>query len=176
MVTLTRRRLLAGTAGLLVAGALHNLLPLSQAFAAPPLASAVNMPEHFLALSTQLTGIEQPDALLSQRLYSWLYQQFPQLDQQIDRLSTLLNQQQESEAAALLSLLASQPQPLRELYQALVSGWYLGVVGESKPQCIAFENIVSYALVRDSLTPPSYAPGEPNFWTQPPHKETGKNV
>ncbi|EKV54660.1 gluconate dehydrogenase subunit [Erwinia amylovora ACW56400] len=75
--------------------------------------------------------------------------------------------------AALLTLLAQQPAALRELYQTLVSGWYLGVVGPlPRPQCIAFENIVSYRLVKNSLLPPSYAPGEPNFWTRPPARSS----
>jgi hypothetical protein len=168
-MTLSRRRLLTGTAGLLVAGILTQVLPGKLALAAPPLAAAITPSASFNAISVKLTGIEQPDALLSQRLYSWLHDHFPQLDSQLDTLSTLLQQQPAANGSSLLTLLSSQPKAINDLYQALVSGWYLGVVGPlPRPQCIAFENIVSYQLLRDSLLPPSYAPGQPNFWTQPP--------
>lgn len=168
-MTLSRRRLLTGTAGLLVAGILTQVLPGKLALAAPPLAAAIAPSASFNAISVKLTGIEQPDALLSQRLYSWLHDHFPQLDSQLDTLSTLLQQQPAANGSSLLTLLSSQPKAINDLYQALVSGWYLGVVGPlPRPQCIAFENIVSYQLLRDSLLPPSYAPGQPNFWTQPP--------
>ncbi|CAH0161833.1 gluconate 5-dehydrogenase [bacteria symbiont BFo1 of Frankliniella occidentalis] len=169
MITLSRRRLLTGTAGLLVAGVLAQVLPASLAFASPPLAAAVAPSASFRAISVRLTAFDQPDALLSQRLYSWLHDHFPLLDSQLDTLNTLLQQQPDANGSALLTLLAAQPKALNDLYQALVSGWYLGVVGPlPRPQCIAFENIASYRLVRDSLLPPSYAPGQPDFWTQPP--------
>ncbi|MBA0034816.1 gluconate 5-dehydrogenase [Pantoea sp. BIGb0393] len=169
MMTLSRRRLLTGTAGLLVAGVLTQVLPGNLAFAAPPLAAAVAPSASFRAISITLTGLEQPDTLLAQRLYSWLHEHVPQLDSQLDTLSTLLQQQPAANGSTLLTLLSSQPKALNDLYQALVSGWYLGVVGPlPRPQCIAFENIVSYQRVRDWLLPPSYAPGQPNFWTQPP--------
>jgi hypothetical protein len=168
-MTLSRRRLLTGTAGLLVAGILTQVLPGKLALAAPPLAAAIAPSASFNAISVKLTGIEQPDVLLSQRLYSWLHDHFPQLDSQLDTLSALLQQQPAANGSSLLTLLSSQPKAINDLYQALVSGWYLGVVGPlPRPQCIAFENIVSYQLLRDSLLPPSYAPGQPNFWTQPP--------
>jgi len=169
MMTLSRRRLLTGTAGLLVAGVLTQALPGSLAFASPPLAAAVAPSASFTAISVRLTGLDQPDALLAQRLYSWLHAHFPQLDSLLDTLSALLQQQPAANGSSLPTLLSTQPKALDDLYQALVSGWYLGVVGPlPRPQCIAFENIVSYQLVRDSLLPPSYAPGQPNFWTQPP--------
>lgn len=168
-MTLSRRRLLTGTAGLLVAGVLTQVLPGNLAFAAPPLAAAVAPSASFRAISVTLTGLAQPDTLLAQRLYSWLHEHVPQLDSQLDTLSTLLQQQPAANGSTLSTLLSSQPQALNDLYQALVSGWYLGVVGPlPRPQCIAFENIVSYQRVRDWLLPPSYAPGQPNFWTQPP--------
>lgn len=168
-MTLSRRRLLTGTAGLLVAGVLAQVLPGNLALAAPPLAAAVAPSASFRAISITLTGLAQPDTLLAQRLYSWLHEHVPQLDSQLDTLSTLLQQQPAANGSTLLTLLSSQPNALNDLYQALVSGWYLGVVGPlPRPQCIAFENIVSYQRVRDWLLPPSYAPGQPNFWTQPP--------
>jgi len=169
MMTLSRRRLLTGTAGLLVAGVLTQVLPASLAFASPPLAAAVAPSASFRAISVSLTGLDQPDAILAQRLYSWLHDHVPQLDSQLDTLSALLQQQPAANGSSLLTLLGTQPKALNDLYQTLVSGWYLGIVGPlPHPQCIAFENIVSYQLVPDSLLPPSYAPGQPNFWTQPP--------
>lgn len=141
--------------------------------ASPPLAAAVTPSHSFIQLSRALTGMAQPDALLAQRLYSWLYADNPLLDTALDELNALLAAHPGTHGAALLTLLAQQPAALRELYQTLVSGWYLGVVGPlPRPQCIAFENIVSYRLVKNSLLPPSYAPGEPNFWTRPPARSS----
>ncbi|MGB9097376.1 sugar dehydrogenase complex small subunit [Erwinia sp.] len=168
-MSLTRRRLLAGTTGLLVAGALGQWLP---AFARAPSASAITVPASFVSLSQKLTGREQPDALLAQRLYSWLHQQVAGLDEQLDSLTNLLNSQPAAQGESWLVTLAKQPAAVQELYQTLISGWYLGVVNSQKPECVAFENIVSYRVVQTSLLPPSYAPGEANFWTQPPGKES----
>jgi hypothetical protein len=168
-MSLTRRRLLVGSTGLLVAGALSQWLP---AFARAPLASAITVPANFVSLSQTLTGMDRPDALLAQRLYSWLHQRIDGLDNQLIGLSDLLNRQPAPQGDALLAAMAGQPAAVQELYQTLVSGWYLGVVNRQKPECVAFENIVSYRLVQTSLLPPSYAPGEANFWTQPPGKES----
>ena len=171
-MSLTRRRLLTGSAGLLAAGFTVRWRP---AFARAPMASAVTAPQSFLRLSETLTGMAQPNAMLAQRLYSWLYQQFSgrleSLDSQLSHLSSLLAARPDAQGADFLAALDQQPEPLRDLCQALISGWYLGVVDSQHPRCIAFENIVSYQLVRGSLLPPSYAPAEPNFWTQPPHRE-----
>ncbi len=166
---LTRRRLLTGSAGLIVAGVLSQTLSGRYALASPPLASAVAPSAGFNTISVLITGQDKPDALLAQRLYSWLAAHTSGLDSQLDTLSTLLQQQPEANGSTLLSLLKSQPENINTLYQSLVSGWYLGVVGPlPRPDCIAFENIVSYQLLRQSVLPPSYAPGQPGFWVQPP--------
>ncbi len=137
------------------------------------LAPAPAIAENFLAITRVLTGIPLPDPQLAQRLYAVLQPLFPQLEQQITRLSELLAQHADLRGDAFHTLIEQQPQPLSDLYEALMSGWYLGVVGNpARPTCIAFENIVSYQLVRDSLAPTSYCPGEPNFWTLPPGRES----
>lgn len=169
MSALSRRRLITGTVGLLVAGVLTRALPGSRLLAKPPLAAAVTPSDGFMLLSRALTGMAQPDALLAQRLYSWLHARHSGLDTELNTISALLQSHPAANGLTLLPLLAQQPEALNHLYQSLVAGWYLGVVGPvTRPQCIAFENIVSYRLVKDSLLPPSYAPGEPNFWTRPP--------
>ncbi|WP_342754742.1 sugar dehydrogenase complex small subunit [Pantoea sp. MBD-2R] len=167
-MSLTRRRLLAGSAGLFAASIAARWLPV---FAYAPPAEAISVPAHFMTLSQMLTGMAQPDPLLARRLYSWLHQQFDDPDGDIQRLSALLTSQPDLQGNALLTVIAQQSSALRDLYQALISGWYLGVVNVAQPECLAFENIVSYRLVKTSLLPPSYAPGEPDFWIHPPHQE-----
>ncbi|MFU9137098.1 sugar dehydrogenase complex small subunit [Erwinia tasmaniensis] len=159
---LTRRRLLASSAGLLAAGVLTRWLPGGAVIAAAPQAQAFLLPDNFLLLSRQLTGTLSPDPVLAQRLHRWLHATVEDLDHSIDRLTALLAQEHGQ------TLPASLPPDLQALAHMLISGWYLGVVGREHPRCIGFENIVSYRLVRDSLLPPSYAPGAPNFWTKPP--------
>ena len=168
-MSLTRRRLLAGSAGLFAASIAARWLPV---FAHAPLAPVISVPPHFMTLSQMLTGMAQPDPLLAQRLYGWLHQQFHDADVHLQRLSALLTSQPDLQGNALLAAIAQQPPALRDLYQALISGWYLGVVNVAQPQCLAFENIVSYRLVKTSLLPPSYAPGEPDFWIRPPRQES----
>lgn len=170
MISMTRRRLVLGSASLLVVGAVGQNLLGRAAFAQTQPAA---MPDNFLAISRLLTGIPLPDPHLAQRLYTALQPLFPQFEQQITQLADLMAQHADLSGEAFHSLIGRQPEQLAALYQMLMSGWYLGVVGDPlKPTCVAFENIVSYRLVRDSLLPPSYCPGEPNFWTHPPRKET----
>ena len=168
-MTLSRRQLLTGSAGLLVAGVLAQILPGQRVFATPPMAAAIAPSAVFQHISAQLTGREHPDGLLSQRLYSWLYQHVPDVESQLTALGHWLSEQGSAQGDDMLKLLAAQPEVLQTLYHDLISGWYLGVVGPlPHPQCIAFENIMSYQQVKTFLSPPSYAPGQPNFWTTLP--------
>ncbi|MFU2317434.1 sugar dehydrogenase complex small subunit [Rahnella sp. PCH160] len=171
MINLSRRRMVLGTAGVLAAGFGSQMLGggvfATLAHAAPPLASAITMPDGFMTLSKHLTGMETLEPHLGQALYSWLHDK--QLDIRLDALSALLTAHDGVVGDDLHQLLAQQPAELAQLYQQLVSGWYLGVVGQPGSQkCIGFENIVSYQLLKNNLLPPSYAPGEPNFWVNKP--------
>jgi hypothetical protein len=178
MINLSRRRWILGTAGVMVAGIGSQMLGGgvfgTLAHAAPPLASAVTMPDSFMALSKKLTGMDSLEPHLGQALYSWLHQSQnhapnTRLDTQLDALSALITTHSNVVGDDLHQLLAAQPAGLAQLYQQLVSGWYLGVVGQPGSQkCIGFENIVSYQLLKNNLLPPSYAPGEPNFWVNQP--------
>ncbi|EIC85007.1 sugar dehydrogenase complex small subunit [Serratia sp. M24T3] len=174
MINLSRRRVVLGTASVLAAGFGSQLLGSSVftnlALAAPPLASAITMPDNFMQLSKKLTAMDNLESHLGQALYSWLHH--AELDAQLDALTTLLDAHSDVIGDPLHQLLAQQPAALGQLYQQLVNGWYLGVVGQPGTQvCIGFENIVSYELVKDSLLPPSYAVGEPNFWIHKPESE-----
>lgn len=174
MINLSRRRMVFGTASVLAAGIGSQLLGNSVfgtlAYAAPPLASAITMPDNFMQLSTTLTAMNSLEPHLGQALYSWLHH--AELDSQLDALTALISAHSDVVGDPLHQLLAQQPAAIGQLYQQLVSGWYLGVVGKPGSQvCIGFENIVSYALVKDSLLPPSYAVGEPNFWIHKPASE-----
>lgn len=95
--------------------------------ASPPLAAAVTPSHSFIQLSRALTGMAQPDALLAQRLYSWLYADNPLLDTALDELNALLAAHPGTHGAALLTLLAQQPASyascIRRWFQAGISGW-----------------------------------------------------
>ncbi|PKE27950.1 gluconate 5-dehydrogenase [Rahnella sp. AA] len=171
MINLSRRRMVIGTASVLAAGISSQMLGggvfATLAHAAPPLASAITMPDSFMTLSKQLTATDNLEPHLGQALYSWLHDK--QLDTRLDALSALLSAHDGVVGDNLHQLLTQQPAELAQLYQQLVSGWYLGVVGQPGSQkCIGFENIVSYQLLKNNLLPPSYAPGEPNFWVNKP--------
>ncbi|SMB32949.1 Twin-arginine translocation pathway signal [Serratia proteamaculans] len=170
MISISRRRLVLASAGLWVVGVVGQNLLGRAAFAQ---SQPGPMPDNFLAISRLLTDIPLPDPHLAQRLYVALQPLFPQLEQQVDLLAALMAQHANLAGEDFHALIQRQPEPLAALYQSLISGWYLGVIGDpTKPICIAFENIVSYQRVRNALMPPSYCPGEPNFWTHPPRKET----
>ncbi|MEG3133935.1 sugar dehydrogenase complex small subunit [Rouxiella sp. T17] len=174
MINLSRRRMVFGTAGILAAGFGSQLLGGNLlgnvAQAAPPLASAITMPDNFMQLSKTLTAMENLEPHLGQALYGWLHH--AELDARLDALTTLINAHPGIIGEPLHQLLAQQPEALGLLYQQLVNGWYLGVVGQPGSQvCIGFENIVSYELVKESVLPPSYAVGEPNFWIHKPDSE-----
>ncbi len=174
MINLSRRRVVLGTASVLAAGFGSQLLGSSVfgnlALAAPPLASAITMPDNFMQISKTLTAMDDLEPNLGQALYSWLHH--AELDAQLDALTTFLGAHGGVVGDPLHQLLAQQPAALGQLYQQLVNGWYLGVVGKPGSQvCIGFENIVSYELVKDSLLPPSYAVGQPNFWINKPESE-----
>lgn len=163
-MTVTRRQLLSGSLGLLVVRTLPPLLIGDLVLANPPLSAAKAPGAEFLALSRLLTGLSQLDPLLAQRQYSWLVDHYPDLDAQLLALHQKLQADPHSADSNLMPLSAQQ----QALYQAVMSGWYLGVIGPlPQPRCIGFENIISYQVVKNSLMPPSYAPGAPNFWTQP---------
>lgn len=171
MINHSRRRMVIGTAGVLAAGITSQMLGgglfATLAHAAPPLASAITMPDSFMVLSKQLTATDNLEPHLGQALYSWLHD--AKLDAQLDALSAFLTAHSDAVGDSLHQLLAQQPAELAQLYQQLVSGWYLGVVGlPGSQKCIGFENIVSYQLLKNNLLPPSYAPGEPNFWVNKP--------
>ncbi|TFZ51330.1 gluconate 5-dehydrogenase [Serratia proteamaculans] len=170
MISISRRRLVLGSAGLLVAGVMSQNLLSQTAFAR---SQPADIPDNFLAISRLLTGIPLPDPQLAQRLYTALQPLFPQIERQIGLLAELMTQHVDLNGETFQAWLQQQTAPLAALYHSLMTGWYLGVVGDpAKPSCIAFENIVSYQQVRGTLSPPSYCPGEPNFWTHPPRKET----
>ncbi|MDE1166617.1 MAG: sugar dehydrogenase complex small subunit [Pseudomonas sp.] len=177
MINLTRRRLVFGASSLLAAGALGKTLLVSNAFASAPLVNGIRLPADFLALSMLLTGIDKPDLQLAQRLYDWLRHQDNQLPAHLDALAGVLAANAGATPPAFQAALAAQPAAVVAVYQAMVGGWYLGVVGNKmSPTCIGFENIVSYQVLSTSFTPPSYCAGEPNFWTQPPQSESVAHV
>uniref|UniRef100_UPI0035C66A2D sugar dehydrogenase complex small subunit n=1 Tax=Serratia quinivorans TaxID=137545 RepID=UPI0035C66A2D len=170
MISISRRRLVLASASLWAVGVVGQNLLGRAAFAQ---SQPGTMPDNFLAISRLLTDIPLPDPHLALRLYVALQPLFPQLEQQVDTLATLMAQHADLAGEDFHTLIQRQPESLAALYQSLISGWYLGVIGDpARPICIAFENIVSYQRVRDALLPPSYCPGEPNFWTHPPRKET----
>ncbi|MCY0386065.1 sugar dehydrogenase complex small subunit [Robbsia sp. Bb-Pol-6] len=164
MIDYSRRRLL-GYGAMVVTASFGGKLLTGRARAATAMPRSADLAPtpRFLALSRLLTGYAEPDAGLARRLYAALHDDFPLLDTQLDQLAALL-----ARAPSGPFVPTGQPQ-LATLYQQLLGGWYLGVLGpKSAPRCIAFENTVSYRVVQRTLTPPSYCVGEPTFWAYKP--------
>ena len=169
MVDHSRRRMLIGggsIAGLAFAGTLwsrHQSTALP-AEAVPDLSASLPAASPaFLRLSAMLTGRERPDPLLGKRLYQDMTARYPDLDK------TLALLEQKVVAAAGQPPQLKDAPLLAEVFQQLLSGWYLGVVGPRlAPRCIGFENTVSYEVVASWVSPPSYCAGQPFFWVDKP--------
>lgn len=160
MRVISRRQFFLGMTGLVGMGFASNLLQPGLLEAAPPMANAINPSALFFELSSVLTGIEKPDPALGRRIYQKVALIYPNHEVGYQQLITFCQDNAD---------LANLPEENANLARLLLSAWYLGVINAGNSAvCLAFEDIVSYQLVKPALLPPSYAPGEPGFWTRPP--------
>lgn len=154
---LSRRRLL-GLAGLGVAAGLLGG-PALRALAAPARAQL----DSFMQVSRRLSGRDQLDQRLGQRLFEALTQR-----------GTL--------AERTLAELARQAEPRPELWsreqqdlaREILRGWYLGQVDQyNEAVVIAYEGALMFSAPQDVQVIRSYCPGRPGFWAEPPRLPGG---
>lgn len=160
MRVISRRQFFLGVTGLVSIGFASHYWNYSRLEVAPPLANAINPSLIFFDVSSILTGLERPDPLLGRRIYHQVAISYPNHEVGYQQLIAHFRSN---------GIPANIPEEHVGLYRFLLSAWYLGVVDiANKAVCIAFEDSVSYQLVKPALLPPSYAPGAPGFWTRPP--------
>jgi hypothetical protein len=122
----------------------------------------------FIRLSYLLTGHPSLDASMAERLYQHMLTLYPDFTQQVRALAQFIDANHISADNLHPALLQQQP-ALAPLPAAILTAWYLGVVGTGKQAvCLAYENALMNQAVRDHLTPPSYAYGAYGTWATKP--------
>lgn len=155
---MSRRGALKVVGAAMLAGVAGQLLLSSRAKAA--LASASPGLNLFLAVSSELTGKPDLDVVLAQALYPALQAATPELDATLGKLQVLLRQGEPIPAEHKAELALSQ---------AILQGWYLGVVGKGKKAvCITYVDALSNLAVAGTLVPPSYSYGPCGSWQAKP--------
>jgi hypothetical protein len=160
----TRRLLLAG----ILSSYVCSYVSLPSAFAGVPAEAASKASENFLALSRQLTGHAQLDALQADRLYAAFLSIEPGFEAQLRQLVDFIAAGQ-LEAHTLQAALDEQKSTFAKLPSSIASGWYVGVVGSGKAaRCVTYETSLMYLTVADRVKPPSYAYGPYGSWGRNP--------
>ncbi|MBV7536548.1 sorbitol dehydrogenase family protein [Duganella sp. sic0402] len=155
---MSRRGALKVVGALMLSGAAGQLLLTSRAKAA--LASASPQLNAFMAVSATLTGKPQLNVLLGQALHPALQKAVPDFDATLAKLQALLAQGDD---------LSADHKAEQALSQAILQGWYLGVVGKGKKAvCVTYVDALSNLAVADVLVPPSYSYGPCGTWSAKP--------
>lgn len=156
LLPLSRRRLL----GVACLGMAAGLLGPAWALAAPAQAQL----DSFMQVSRRLSGRDQLDPRLGQRLFEALTQR-----------GTL--------AERTLAELARQAEPRPELWsrdqqelaREILRGWYLGQVDQyNEAVVIAYEGALMFSAPPNIQVIRSYCPGRPGFWAEPPKLPGGQ--
>lgn len=163
----TRRNLLKFASIGLISAATGELLPIRFGHAAEPAADPAQL-ERFIGVSEQLTQRATLDPILAQALLHAFVQTDKAFDGQLTALAGLLARQPALLSAATLKF--PDDQIVRQkLAQAILSGWYTGVVGAGKNALyVTYVNSLSNRLVADVLVPPSYSYGPCGSWQSKP--------
>ncbi len=122
----------------------------------------------FLALSAILAGRQALDSAQAKRLYDALQADDPGFPAAAQALLALINQRR-IDPLQLQQVLDTEKSPLAPLPRAIVSAWYLGIVGGGKrARTLAYETALNAAAVADILKPPTYCYGVYGSWTKKP--------
>lgn len=122
----------------------------------------------FLALSAILVGRRTLDTELGQRYYDALVANDAAFTADAIALLALMERGQ-IDPMNLQALLDAQHPELAPLARLIVSAWYTGVVGDGDDaRCLAYENTLMSEVVKDKLTPPTYAYGAYGSWESEP--------
>lgn len=154
--SLSRRRLLGATCVGAAAGALL-LNPAWQAWAKLASQDTAGLAT-LMTLSQQLTGRNDLDARIGQRLYEALAQRDAALGQNLSELQARLGEAPQG---------WSERQ--QQLARQILAGWYLGLIGdEHNVKVVTYEHALMFKAVEDVLVIRSYCPNQPGFWAARP--------
>jgi len=154
----SRRDLLRGVA----LGWISSFLP--AAFAA----TAAEDTGGFNALSALLTGRKIDDPTRSRRLFDALVADKASFMSDVAALLDMIRTRN-IPVAQLQTALDSEKSPFAALPRAVVSAWYLGIVGSGKTaRCLDFEMAMNAQVVGDVLKPPTYCYGGYGSWAVKP--------
>ncbi|MEM4988388.1 sorbitol dehydrogenase family protein [Collimonas sp. H4R21] len=137
--------------------------------AAPPPSS--QQQANFMALSALLTGAPKLNPRIGARLYSALSKQAIEFEKQAAALWQYSLDHKIKDVDNLAAAVGSDS-ALSLVLHRIVSGWYLGVVGDGgvtgNAKVIAFEQALMFDQVRDAVVVPTYCRAAPGYWvTQP---------
>jgi len=129
------------------------------------------LPPAFIKVSQQLTGHESLNLGQAERLYQALVASDAAFAAQLVQLADFMAQN--PDPATLQAALDAAKAPFAKLPGAIVTAWYVGVVGSGKAsRCITYETSLMALAVADRLKPPSYAYGPYGSWSANPLANT----
>jgi hypothetical protein len=122
----------------------------------------------FLALSAILVGRKSLDTALAGRLYAALVADDPGFPAAAKGLLDMI-EQRKIDPLQLQKILDDEKSPLAKVPWRIVTGWYMGIVGDgAAARCLAFETALNAQAVADVLKPPTYAYGAYGSWARKP--------
>ena len=171
----SRRNLLAGSGGLMAGFALVSAGLGAQKIqaAATEAADAAAAPaseadvKQFIALSRLLTGHQNLDTAVGQRLYTAMSAHDAKFSAQVAELNAYVSSHQIADVEALDASLKDQP--LHGTMMSIISAWYLGVIEPGHHATVyAYERALMYQIPRDGMIVPTYALHGPDYWVAEP--------
>ncbi|MBU3059302.1 sugar dehydrogenase complex small subunit [Pseudomonas indica] len=152
---LTRRRLL----GAFCAGTAGCALSASWPLGAAPRDETL---ETLMQVSRRLTGREALEEVIGKRIRDILAQRHPEFPDLLAQLADSLEQDP-----------AQWSDPLQRMTRDLLSGWYLGYIGDpGQTVLVSYELALMHGLVADVLKPRTYCATRPGDWATLPGQET----
>jgi len=161
-INLGRRRMLQGATALAAVSA----LPLSSQGFAQQAGSVAD----FSTVSQFLTGRSGLSTPFAQALWAAFTKTDPDFPNKISALAKFISENH-STASGLAPQLSADPsgKSIAALPQAILSGWYLGVVGNGADAiCVTYTEALANQNVADILSPPSYSFGAYGTWAAKP--------
>lgn len=136
------------------------------------LATAAEPENRFHRVSQALTGRQQLDPTISQRLYALLTRQNPLFPQRLAQLAEHLSR---SKARAPEALLASLSEEEVNTALAIITPWYLGYTGNpattratDDAHFVSFLSALMYEPTADLTPRPSYSQRGSDYWQAVP--------
>lgn len=139
--------------------------------AASPPSANTQQQANFMALSALLTGAAKLNPRTGARLYSALSTQAIEFEKQAAALWQYSVDHKIKDVDNLAAAVGADS-ALSLVLHRIVSGWYLGVVGDGGvtggAKVIAFEQALMFDQVRDAVVVPTYCRAAPGYWTTQP--------